>query len=30
MMYIKELSQPREAGVTMIYAHARTGCSSRC
>jgi hypothetical protein len=24
-MYIKELSQPREAGVTLIYAHARTG-----
>lgn len=24
-MYIQELSQPREAGVTMIYAHARTG-----
>lgn len=24
-MYIQELSQPREAGVTMIYAHARKG-----
>lgn len=24
-MYIQELSQPREAGVTLIYAHARTG-----
>jgi hypothetical protein len=24
-MYIKELSQPREAGVTLIYAHARKG-----
>jgi sortase (surface protein transpeptidase) len=24
-MYIRELSQPREAGVTLIYAHARTG-----
>jgi hypothetical protein len=24
-LYIRELSQPREAGVTMIYAHARTG-----
>ncbi len=24
-MYIKELSQPREAGVTLIYAHARAG-----
>lgn len=24
-MYIKEISQPREAGVTLIYAHARTG-----
>ncbi|MDO8485061.1 MAG: hypothetical protein Q7S35_08970, partial [Candidatus Limnocylindrales bacterium] len=24
-MYIRELSQPREAGVTMIYAHARKG-----
>ncbi len=23
-MYIQELSQPREAGVTLIYAHART------
>ena len=24
-MYIQELSQPREAGVTLIYAHARKG-----
>ncbi len=24
-MYIRELSQPREAGVTLIYAHARKG-----
>ena len=24
-LYIRELSQPREAGVTLIYAHARTG-----
>jgi hypothetical protein len=24
-MYLKELSQPREAGVTLIYAHARKG-----
>jgi sortase (surface protein transpeptidase) len=24
-MYIQEISQPREAGVTLIYAHARTG-----
>lgn len=24
-MYIKELSEPREWGVTLIYAHARTG-----
>ncbi|HEY6058675.1 MAG TPA: hypothetical protein VIV06_11620 [Candidatus Limnocylindrales bacterium] len=24
-MYIRELSQPREAGVTLIYAHARAG-----
>ena len=24
-MYIKELSHPREPGVTLIYAHARTG-----
>lgn len=24
-MYIKELSQPRESGVTLIYAHARKG-----
>lgn len=24
-MYIRELSQPREAGVTLLYAHARTG-----
>ena len=24
-MYIQELSQPREAGVTLIYAHARRG-----
>ncbi len=24
-MYIKELSQPREAGVTYLYAHARKG-----
>ena len=24
-MYIQELSQPREAGVTLIYAHARMG-----
>lgn len=24
-MYIQELSQPREAGVTLIYAHAREG-----
>ncbi len=24
-MYIQELSQPREAGVSLIYAHARTG-----
>ena len=24
-MYIPQLSQPREAGVTLIYAHARTG-----
>ena len=24
-MYIKELSQPREAGVTLLYAHARKG-----
>jgi hypothetical protein len=24
-MYIRELSQPRESGVTLIYAHARTG-----
>ena len=24
-MYIRELSQPRETGVTLIYAHARTG-----
>lgn len=24
-MYIQELSQPREAGVTLLYAHARTG-----
>ncbi len=24
-MYIRELSQPREPGVTLIYAHARTG-----
>jgi hypothetical protein len=24
-MYIRELSQPREAGVTLLYAHARKG-----
>lgn len=24
-MYLRELAQPREPGVTMIYAHARTG-----
>jgi len=24
-MYIQQLSQPREAGVTLIYAHARAG-----
>jgi hypothetical protein len=24
-MYIRELSQPREAGVTLLYAHARRG-----
>ena len=24
-MYIRELSQPREPGVTMIYSHARRG-----
>jgi hypothetical protein len=24
-MYIRELSQPREAGVSLIYAHARKG-----
>ena len=24
-MYIREISQPREAGVTLIYAHAREG-----
>jgi hypothetical protein len=24
-MYIRELNQPREPGVTLIYAHARTG-----
>ncbi len=24
-MYVRELSQPREAGVTLIYAHARKG-----
>ena len=28
-MYLQELSQPREAGVTLIYAHARTGLSRR-